>query len=61
MSKEAEARVGQLVALIEAMIQDHIILSNAREDYDEEHIAAQKLRLEQSRSTIRRLLEQFLL
>lgn len=61
MSKEAEARIGQLVAIIESMIQDHIILSNAREDYDEEHIATQKLRLEQSRSAMRRLLEQFLL
>lgn len=61
MSKEDEARIGQLVALIESMIQDHIILSNAREDYDEEHILTQKNRLEQSRTAIRRLLEQFLL
>jgi hypothetical protein len=61
MSKETEARIGQLVALIEAMIQDHIILSNAREEYDDEHIQTQRTRLEQSRVAIRRLLEQFLL
>lgn len=61
MINNDEARIAQLVALIEAMIQDHIILSNAREDGDEEHIVSQKQRLEQARSTMRRLLEQFLL
>lgn len=62
--KLREGRIAQVVALIDTLILDHVVLESERhtnQGEDPEHIAQFKKRVEESRESLKRALEQLLL